>query len=254
MKTVTPDQPQAVPDALTAIQRVQEWVRNSRAALLTTDPDFMPKHVTLKDVGAFLRQEAAALAARPVLPVEKPAEGMRTMIEGRLKHWRNRKRRQVPSTLAYGDGAIDAYERVLKHLASITTAPLSGKDGSLREALDECWDDLVNKDDRTSPEEYPDMALITREELGDYLDRAALAAVPPETAKMEKLRREIAEDELDRLYRKANADYIEAETRGDAIAQELHSAAAFWLNNEGGLSEDDRLAARASSSGEAGDE
>ncbi|KTQ96808.1 hypothetical protein NS226_06760 [Aureimonas ureilytica] len=49
---------------------------------------------------------------------------------------------------------------------------------AVREALDVCWDDLVNKDDRTSPEDYPDHALITREELGRYLARAALASVP----------------------------------------------------------------------------
>lgn len=36
----------------------------------------------------------------------------------------------------------------------------------------DAWQDLVDKDDRTSPEEYPDMALITREELADYM-RAA---------------------------------------------------------------------------------
>lgn len=32
------------------------------------------------------------------------------------------------------------------------------------------WQDLVDKDDRTSPEEYPDMALITFEELRDYME------------------------------------------------------------------------------------
>jgi hypothetical protein len=34
----------------------------------------------------------------------------------------------------------------------------------------EAWDELVNKDDRTSPEEYPDMRLITRDELIAYVD------------------------------------------------------------------------------------
>lgn len=33
------------------------------------------------------------------------------------------------------------------------------------------WQELVEKDDRTSPEEYPDMALITRDELADFLAR-----------------------------------------------------------------------------------
>ena len=36
----------------------------------------------------------------------------------------------------------------------------------------DAWQDLVDKSDRTSPEEYPDMALITREELADYMQSA----------------------------------------------------------------------------------
>lgn len=37
---------------------------------------------------------------------------------------------------------------------------------------EEAWDLLVNVDDRTSPEEYPDMCLITRDELVDFMSRA----------------------------------------------------------------------------------
>jgi hypothetical protein len=36
-------------------------------------------------------------------------------------------------------------------------------------ALESAWDELVNKDDRTSPPEYPDMCLITREELAQFM-------------------------------------------------------------------------------------
>jgi hypothetical protein len=36
----------------------------------------------------------------------------------------------------------------------------------------EAWDELVNVDDRTSPEEYPDMCLIKRDELIDFMKRA----------------------------------------------------------------------------------
>lgn len=39
----------------------------------------------------------------------------------------------------------------------------------------ECWQDLVEKTDRTSPGEYPEMALITREELADYMNATLLA-------------------------------------------------------------------------------
>lgn len=35
--------------------------------------------------------------------------------------------------------------------------------------LEQSWQALLDKDDRTSPEEYPDMCLITRAELSDFL-------------------------------------------------------------------------------------
>jgi hypothetical protein len=50
-----------------------------------------------------------------------------------------------------------------------TPAPTS------REAVERLWLDLLEKDDRTSPPEYPDMALITKDELGAAL-RVALEA------------------------------------------------------------------------------
>lgn len=40
---------------------------------------------------------------------------------------------------------------------------------------EEAWDDLVNKVDRNSPEEYPEMALITFDELAGYMRQAAPA-------------------------------------------------------------------------------
>lgn len=44
---------------------------------------------------------------------------------------------------------------------------------SKEDKLDAVWQALVEKDDRTSPEEYPDMVLITRDELRDDAQRAA---------------------------------------------------------------------------------
>lgn len=38
--------------------------------------------------------------------------------------------------------------------------------------IDKAWLDLSEKDDRTSPEEYPDMCLISREELSYILASA----------------------------------------------------------------------------------
>ena len=40
----------------------------------------------------------------------------------------------------------------------------------------ECWQELNDKDDRNSPADYPEMCLITRAELADYMKRAAQAA------------------------------------------------------------------------------
>lgn len=36
----------------------------------------------------------------------------------------------------------------------------------------DAWDELVHKDDRTSPGEYPDHCLITFEELRDFMSRS----------------------------------------------------------------------------------
>ncbi len=44
--------------------------------------------------------------------------------------------------------------------------------GSLKVNIDAFWQELVNKDDRTSPEEYPDHCLITFEELQDFVSRS----------------------------------------------------------------------------------
>jgi hypothetical protein len=38
--------------------------------------------------------------------------------------------------------------------------------------LDQSWETLLNQDDRTSPPEYPDMCLITRDELQQFLNSA----------------------------------------------------------------------------------
>lgn len=41
-------------------------------------------------------------------------------------------------------------------------------------SIEDAWADLLEKDDRTSPADHPDMCLITREELASYM----LAASP----------------------------------------------------------------------------
>ena len=63
----------------------------------------------------------------------------------------------------------------------------------VEEALQELWYDLVEKDDRTSPEEYPDMAMLTQDEFFAYLRMFAAArvkeAVEKEREEIEWLRR-----------------------------------------------------------------
>lgn len=39
----------------------------------------------------------------------------------------------------------------------------------MAKTVEALWQDLLDKDDRTSPEEYPDMALITFDELKEFL-------------------------------------------------------------------------------------
>lgn len=44
---------------------------------------------------------------------------------------------------------------------------------------DDAWQDLVERSDRTSPAEYPDMALITAEELEYYMRASAVSDIDP---------------------------------------------------------------------------
>jgi hypothetical protein len=76
-------------------------------------------------------------------------------------------------TLAWSADQHRAASCALIALAALEQAgePVAVSDGL---TLDEAWQDLVDKDDRTSPEEYPDIALITRGELDEYM-RAAVA-------------------------------------------------------------------------------
>jgi len=48
--------------------------------------------------------------------------------------------------------------------------------GPLSKLADREWQDLLDKDDRTSPEEYPEMALIDRAEFGGVMSEAYLLA------------------------------------------------------------------------------
>jgi hypothetical protein len=82
----------------------------------------------------------------------------------------------------------DSFEMAVHYwnLASVThvgAAPADPTSEAVeRLTIADAWDILLNVDDRTSPEEYPDMCLITRDELERFM-LAALATNAPEKVK-----------------------------------------------------------------------
>ena len=59
-----------------------------------------------------------------------------------------------------------------------TSSERAGEAGRTRNGiLRDQWSLLLDKDDRTSPEEYPDHCLITMEEVGDIIDASLEASV-----------------------------------------------------------------------------
>jgi hypothetical protein len=53
--------------------------------------------------------------------------------------------------------------------------------------LEECWQALLDKDDRTSPAEYPDMCLITRAELAAVMTLSAVVGIPATVEEIDRL-------------------------------------------------------------------
>lgn len=45
------------------------------------------------------------------------------------------------------------------------------------EFFEAIWQQILDKDDRTSPEEYPEMVMLTHDELKDYMKRATTLSV-----------------------------------------------------------------------------
>lgn len=81
-------------------------------------------------------------------------------------------------------------------------AAIAAADKVRAEGFDELWQELVEKDDRTSPAEYPDMALITREELRRAF-AAGLAQGEAERAALREALKQV-EREADRLSEMAS--------------------------------------------------
>lgn len=74
--------------------------------------------------------------------------------------------------------ATDALVRTRRKLDEATATPAPAKE--LDDLIDECWQESLDVDNRASPEEYPDFALISHAELADYMRRAAGATPAPD--------------------------------------------------------------------------
>jgi len=127
--------------------------------------------------------ERAALENVIKRPSSPEAE---TEILARLDRWRNHFGAPIGNGRANPDNDMwyllsDAHDAIsgLRSWAQslermiANRAVLASSAAESAADIDRLWLDLVEKDDRTSPVEYPDMALITKDEL-----RAMLAAAP----------------------------------------------------------------------------
>jgi hypothetical protein len=73
----------------------------------------------------------------------------------------------------FGDGFhLDAYDEAKVLVDLLNAHPFPSPSGA-KAVADDLWQELLDKNDRTSPDEYPDMALITREELADFIARSS---------------------------------------------------------------------------------
>lgn len=113
---------------------------------------------------------------------------------------------------------IRATKTTLENLAARPEPPSNPSGG---EALtpEAAWRDLVEKDDRTSPADYPEMCLITFDELADYM-ASAVSTLP--TPDVEALRAALIH---------ASAQY---HTTGDRIVISIDDAIRALLNQAEG--------------------
>lgn len=93
--------------------------------------------------------------------------------------------------------ALENFDRVSDSFFEATSRALDGKQGAVEvkatcpvlseELVEQAWCDFFNVDDRTSPEEHPDMALIKFDELREIIAR--FAALSPSDALREEVER-----------------------------------------------------------------
>lgn len=89
---------------------------------------------------------------------------------------------QIVAALAIS-GRTDAHKATQIADRSVSATPPASAGPAVKacpvgseELVEQAWCELVNKDDRTSPEEYPDMALITFDELREIIVRFSTLA------------------------------------------------------------------------------
>lgn len=71
------------------------------------------------------------------------------------------------------------YRRMNAAPPAPVSAPSVGVESDLDTLVGECWTELCERDDRTSPPDTPDMCLITMEELAQFMGVAATSALTP---------------------------------------------------------------------------
>jgi len=98
-------------------------------------------------------------------------EGLAEEFEMMLRH----NDKHIPET-DYLDVDDEEFARYVKRVAPAILAALREREATAvgETVLDEEWQRLLEKDDRTSPEDCPDMCLISKQELWEAMS-AALA-------------------------------------------------------------------------------
>lgn len=109
-----------------------------------------------------LRAIKAALAERPVVDRFSPEE--------KVALWQARYALRDFNRKQPGCG-FDKLAEFLGDLALLQPGAVSVERG---EDIDDLWDEILGMDDRTSPEEYPNHALITYDEFKEFCLRASL--------------------------------------------------------------------------------
>jgi hypothetical protein len=115
--------------------------------------DGLTLSIVLPGSGGFYSWRAAA--ASEIAP--KIAEGFRALLSPSTP-----KPASAPNAEDYPPITIEVQARV-----------------GIAETKEEAWSELCEVDDRNSPEEYPDMCLITQDELFGFMDAAVDAALNP---------------------------------------------------------------------------